>query len=90
MIVDVPAPGQRLVADPQAPFGGALAELVEVGRGAVDAAQRDRRDVGADQHQVGAQLLHHVELAFRPVERARALRLGQAFEIAERLEQGDR
>ena len=56
MVVDVAAPGQRLVADAQAALRRALAELAEVGGGAVDAAERERRDVGADQHQVGAEL----------------------------------
>ena len=44
---------------------------------------------GADQHEVGAELLHQVELALGAVEGLGAQRLGQAFEIAERLEQGD-
>ena len=56
MVVDVPAPGERLVADAQAARRRPLAELAEVVGGAVDAAERDRRDVGADQHQVGAEL----------------------------------
>ena len=89
MVVDVAAPGQRLVADAQAALRRPLAELAEIGGGAVDAAQRERRDVGADQHQVGAELLHQVELALGAVEGARALRLGHALEIAERLEQRD-
>ena len=66
-----------------------LAELAEVVGGAVDAAERGRRDVGADQHQVGAERLHDVELALGAVEGARALRLRHALEVAERLEDGD-
>ena len=89
MVVDVPSPGQRLVAHLQAALGGAFAERAEILRRPVDAAERDRRDVGADQHEVGAELLHHVELALGAVERPRALRLRQAFEVAERLEQRD-
>ena len=89
VVVDVPAPGERLVADAQPALCSSFAELVEVGGRAVDPAERDRRDVGADQHQVGAELLHHVELALGAVEGAAALRLGQPLEIAERLEQGD-
>ena len=65
-------------------------QFAEIGRGAVDAAERDRRDAGADQHQVGAELLHDIELALGAVEGAAALRLGQALEVAERLEQRDR
>ena len=89
MVADVPAPGERLVADAQAALRRPLAKLAEIVGGAVDAAQRERRDVGADQHQVRAELLHQVELALGPVEGARTLRLGHAFEIAERLEQRD-
>ena len=54
VVVDVAAPGQRLVADAQAALGGALAELAEIIGGAVDAAERGRRDVAADQQQIGA------------------------------------
>ncbi len=89
MVVDVAAPGQRLVADAKAASRRPLAELAEIVGGAVDAAERERRDVGADEHQVGAELLHQVELALGPIEGARPLRLRQALEIAERLEQRD-
>ena len=86
MVVDVAAPGERLVADAEPALGGPLAELAEVGGGAVDPAERSRRDVGADQHQVRPERLHDVELPLRAVEGARALRLGHALEIAKRLE----
>ena len=62
---------------------------MEIGGRAVDAAEGQRRDVGADQHQVGAEFLHQVELALRPVEGAAAMRLGHALEIAEGLEERD-
>ena len=42
VVVDVPAPGQRLEGDAQAALGRALAQLAQVGGGAVDAAQRLR------------------------------------------------
>ena len=89
VVVDVAAPGQRLEADAQAALAGALAELGKVGRGAVDAADAVRRDVGADQQQVAAQLLHQVELALRAGEGAGALVAGHALEVAERLEGDD-
>ncbi len=89
MVADVPAPGERLVADAQATFRRQLAELLEIVGGPVDAAECGRRDVGADQHEVGAQLAHQVELALGPVEGARTLRLRHSLEIAERLEQRD-
>ena len=37
----------------------------------------------------GAELVHQLELALRPLEAARALRLGHALEVAERLEGDD-
>ena len=73
VVVDVAAPGQRLEADAQAALGGPLAELVEVGGGAIDAAEAFGRDVGADHQEVAAELLHHVELALGAREHALAL-----------------
>ena len=89
VIVDVTAPGQRLEADLDAALAGALAELAEVGGGAIDAALRVGRDVAADHHQVAAELAHQVELALGAREGAAALRLRHALEIAERLECDD-
>src|SRR5216683_3925562 len=89
VVVDMPAPGQRLVADAKAPRPRALAELVEIRRGAIDAAERGRLDVAADQKKIGAKLLHQVEFALGAHEAACTLRLGHALEIAERLERAD-
>ena len=88
VIVDVAAPGQRLEPDADAAGGGALAKRAQVGGGAIDAAERDRRGVRADEDQVGAELAHQVELALGTVEGAAALGLGHSLEIAERLEEG--
>ena len=60
----------------QAALGGALAELAQVGGGAVDAAEAIGRDVAADHQQVAAELLHDVELALGAGEGALALRPG--------------
>ncbi len=89
VIVDEAAPGESFVADAQAAAGGARAEGGEIVGGAVDAAEGVGGDVGADEEEVGAELLHEVELALGAVEGAPAQGLGQAFEIAEGLEQGD-
>src|SRR5690606_36004128 len=72
-------------AAPLRPF----AQLPEIVRSAIDAAQGKGRDVGADEQQVGAQLLHHVELALGAVERPLPMRRRHALEVAERLEQAD-
>ena len=88
VVVDVAAPGQRLEGDAQAALGGALAQLAQIGGGAVDAAQRFGRDVAADHQQIAAELLHDVELALGAGEGALALGGRHALEVAERL-QGD-
>ena len=88
--VDVGAPGERLVGDPHpAPLGGLrqetqlLGDLVVV----VDRVRRDRR---ADQDQVGAELLHHVELALGASQVRHHLLGADVVEVAERLVQVDR
>ena len=87
--VDVPAPGERLVADPQASGGGALGHRAQVGRGARIIVDGGGLHVAAHQHQIGAECGHRVELAFRAIEVARALRVGHRLEVAEGLEQRD-
>ena len=52
VIVDMPAPGKRLLADLQPAFLGTLAQFAEVGGRPVDPAKRVRRDVGADEDEV--------------------------------------
>ena len=89
VIVDMQSPRQRLEADAQAAARGAFAEFMKIGGGAVDAPERGRLYVAADQQQVGLQLLHHIEFALGAREIAGALRLGHALEIAERLECAD-
>ena len=89
IVVDVAAPGQRLEADAQAALFCPLAQLVEVGRRAVDAAEAFGRDVRAHQQEIAAELLHQVELALGAREHALALVGRHALEIAERLEGDD-
>ena len=89
VIVDVAAPAERLVPHAHAVLRGQIAQLAKILRHAVDAAERGGMHGRADQHQVGAQLVHQLELALGPGEGAGALRLGQRLEVAERLEQRD-
>ena len=70
MVIDVPAPGERLIADTQAALGSPFAEFMEIRGGTIEPAKGNRRHVGADEHQIGAELLHHVELALGAVEGA--------------------
>ena len=89
VVVDVAAPGQRLEGDAQAAAGGPLAQLAQVGSGAVDAAQRFGRHVAADHQEIGAELLHDVELALGAIHRALATSGRHALEVAERLKGDD-
>ena len=82
-------PGERLEGDAQAPFRRAFSEFAEISGGAVNSADRLRRNVAADQEKVAAEFLHHVELPLGAREDLGALRLEHSLEIAERLE-GDR
>jgi hypothetical protein len=45
IVIDMPAPGQRLESDPHAAAGRTVAEFAQVDGGAVDAAQAVGRDV---------------------------------------------
>ena len=58
VVIDEPAPAQRLITDADAVFGGQIAQFVEIGGHAVDAAHRGRMAGGTEQHQIGAQLVH--------------------------------
>src|SRR6185312_9937182 len=89
IITHMPPPGERLEADAQVPLGRQFAKRMEIRGSPVDAAQRSRRHIAADQQKVGLELAHQVELALGPGEAARALRFGHALEIAERLERTD-
>ena len=86
---DVAPPGERLEADAQAAAMRALRHLGEVGGGAGVIVDRIGLGVAADQHHLGAQLLHDVELAFRAVHVAGTLRLRHRLEVAERLVEVD-
>jgi len=86
----MPTPGERLESHPQPARPCALAEFAEIGGRAIDAALRSRRDIAADEEQIGPQLLHQIEFALGADKIPRALRLRHAFEVAERLERADR
>ena len=87
-ILDVAAPGQRLVAEPQTVLAPEIGEVGEIRGDAVDVGRRLLRDRRAEAQQGRAQFAGELELPLGSVEIAPALRLGRALEIAERL-QGD-
>ncbi|BCQ65016.1 hypothetical protein PBOI14_67660 [Pseudomonas sp. Boi14] len=87
--IHVTAPGQGFVADAQAPGSGPLGQQVQVVDEDLPVPQAVRRGVAAHQHQVGAQLLHQVELALGALQVARQTVATTALEIPEWLEQGD-
>ena len=86
VIVDVPAPGQRLEADTQTARGGAFAEFMEVRDDPATIAERLGRDIRAHQHEVRAQFLQQVEFALGAIEHAGAQVRRHSFEIAKWLE----
>jgi len=47
VVIDVPPPCQRLEGDAETPLGSAVAKLVEIGCGPVDAAKRIGRHIAA-------------------------------------------
>gem|GEM_PF-3149289 len=85
----VTAPGQGLVTDPQATRTGALGDEGEVAEQGLAVAQRIGLHIAAQQHQLGAEFLHQVELALGAIEVALQTLARTALEIAKRLEQGD-
>jgi len=87
--IHVAAPRQGFIADAQATLAGAFAQLAQIVDEDLLLAQRVGGGVAAHQHQVGAQFLHQVELVLGAVEVARHARAIAAFEVTERLEQGD-
>ena len=87
--VDVPAPGQRLVPDAKAAPRGALRHFGQIGRGPCVVVDGARLHVAAHQHQIGAERLHDVELAFGAIQVAYPDILGHRLEVAEGLEDGD-
>jgi hypothetical protein len=86
----VAAPGQRLEAHAQVAARGALGQFVQLRGGQRRVVHRQRRGVGAAQHQRRAHGFHQVELALGALQAAAELRLGHALEVAERLVQVDR
>ena len=69
VVVDVPAPGQRLVGEPHAVRRGLLAQPAQLRGGHLVVVDRRGADVAADQHRVDAEPLHQRELRPRPVQR---------------------
>ena len=66
--IDVFAPGQGLVADPEAAGSGAFGHLAQVGGSTGIIIDRIRLDVGTHQHQIGTKRLHDIEFALGAIE----------------------
>ena len=78
VLVDVAAPGERLVGDPPAAVGGAGGERVQLLGGEVVVVDRLGRDVRAHEHGLDAELFHHVELRLGAAQVALERRGGTA------------
>ncbi|RMS00924.1 hypothetical protein ALP75_204765 [Pseudomonas syringae pv. actinidiae] len=87
--IDVLAPRQRFITDTQVAGASTLGQQTQVIKQNVFIAHRVGRGIAADQHQVGAQLLHQVEFAFGAVHIALQSVATATFKIAKWLEQGD-
>ena len=83
--LDVPSPGQSLVANSQAAGRGALAEQSKIIGESIDIAGRFPMDAAADEQQIRAQAVHHIKLGFCPIERARPKLTRESFEVAKGL-----
>src|SRR3974390_1039609 len=89
VVVDVTSPRQSLESNTQTPCACPLSQFVKVVGSAVDPAERDGRNIAANEQQIGTQLLHQVELLFNSTKRLLALRFGHSLKIAKRLERAD-
>ena len=89
VVAHVAAPRQRLVGDPEPARAGALGQLPQLRGGERVVVDRLRRHVGADEHGVRAQLLHHGELALRAPQVRRQPLLRHRLEVAQRLVERD-
>ena len=89
VVAHVAPPGERLVGDPDPVRGGALGQLAQLRGGERVVVDRVRRDVGADQHRVGAELLHDRELRLRAPQVGGEALLGHRLEVAQRLVERD-
>ena len=85
----VPAPGQGLVADPDATGGRPLGHQGQVLDRGLVLGDRVRGNVAAEEEEAHAQLAHEVELAQGAVEVAGLPLARCPLEVAERLEEGD-
>src|SRR5262245_25300522 len=83
------APGERFEGDAHATLHRLFTELMKIRCRTIDSAERVRRDIAAHHQQVAAKLLHDVEFSLGALESACTLRLGHAFEVAERLQRYD-
>jgi hypothetical protein len=83
------APGQRLEGDPDFAPRRPLRQQGHLLGAQLEVARRRFGNVRAYQDQLGAEFLHHVELALRPVQVALQLFGTDALEVAERLEHVD-
>src|SRR6185295_9617300 len=81
MIEDVAPPGERFVPHAQAALRRPFAELTKVRDDTAAIGERGGRDVRAYEQEVGAELLHDVELAFHPLEDPLTQGIGHALEI---------
>ncbi len=90
VVVDEPAPGERLVGQPHAVRRGLVAQPTELLGRHVVIVDRGGADIAADQHGVDAETLHQPELRSRASYDVGELLLGDSLRVAEGLVEVER
>src|SRR5262249_14840450 len=86
IVVDVSSPRERSERDATASPRRSLAELAEIRRCAVNAAEGIGGDIAADHQEIATELLHKIELALGAGECLDAQRFRHSLKVAKRLE----
>ena len=89
VIENMTTPGQCFESDPHVAGSCDFAKLVKIGCCAIDAPKRQRRDIRADQHQVGTNSRMTSNFRRARSKARAAMGLWQSLEVAEWLKQGD-
>ena len=89
VVAHMAPPGERLVGDPDVVRSGTLGERVQLRGGESIVIERVRRDVGAHEQHVRAELLHDRELALRAAQVRLEALLGHRLEVTQGLIQRD-
>src|SRR5271165_160572 len=88
-VLDMTAPGERLIADAHAVLAGKVRELREIRGGLFGIVDRLGRDIRAEAQKPRAEFMHQFELARRALEIAPTHRVRHRLKVAQRLQRDD-